>query len=144
MTPTINTHLELLTEQLSCLFRYVNDKKIHRKTFGEFSPLVINGDSVITYQYQDLTDGRSVARILVDTENRLIEFTQYYNFGVLLNTIARLSSDEDRNNPRYTVSEYINRYDHDEATVKEALIDLEYAISIVTENLAHQVVSFGG
>lgn len=140
MTPSINTHVELLTEQLSCLFRYVNDRRIHRSKYNQFKPLAIEDHATVTYKHEGQANGRSVVTIAVDTDNRLFEVRQHFNFGVMLNMEVYVSTTTDRLLD-FTLSEFVNRYSSDEAAVKETLIDFEYAISVVTENIATQVVN---
>lgn len=142
MTPTINTHLELLVEQLSCVFRYINDRRIHRSKFGQFQPLVVDGVTTLRYLYEELTGGRSIVSVMVFTEHRTFHFIQHYNYGVLLNVEVRVS-DEDINNPLYTMAELINRYSSDLATVKDAMVDFEYALSLVTEHVSKQLNQLG-
>lgn len=142
MTPTINTHLELLVEQLSCVFRYINDRRVHRSKFKEFHPLIVDGISTLQYHHEELTAGRSIASVMVFTEHRTFHLIQHYNYGVLLNVEIRVS-DEDINNPLYTMAELINRYSSDLATVKDAMVDFEYALSLVTEHVSKQLNQLG-
>lgn len=142
MTPTINTHVSLLQEQLSCLFRFVNDRRVHRTAFNRFKPMSLESDGSVSYKHEDYGSGRSSVIVTVDTVNREFQFQQNYNFGVLLGLQVRVSNVKDKQT-KWLLDEYINRMDADEADIKETLIDFEYAISVTTENMASNLVSVG-
>lgn len=142
MTPTINTHASLLLDQLSCLFRSANDKRVHRTTFNKFHPAMQEGVEVVKYRHEEQSGGRSCVIVTVDLDNREFQFQQNYNFGVLLNLHVRVSKDTDKQS-KWMLEEYLNRMDADEADVRETLIDFEYAISVMTENMASNIAQIG-
>lgn len=142
MNESINIHRVLLTDQLSCLFKFVNDNKIHRSKFSDFTPVFSEGQSVVRYQYNELNAGRGVNVISVDTEHRLFNFVQHYNYGVLLH-VEVMTTDEDPNNPRYTLNDFLINHANDEEIIKNVMIDFEYALSLVTENISKQKIVQG-
>lgn len=142
MTPAMNSHLEMLMSQLSCVFQFVNERKIHRSKWANFRPTWIDQDVQLDYSYVELNAGRSVAVVSVDTEQRKYQFTQHYNYGVLLNIEVR-TTIEDVKNPRHPIADVINHADLSEETIRNAMIDFEYALSLVTADVAKQVNNLG-
>lgn len=142
MTPVMNNHLTMLMSQLSCIFQYVNEKKVHRSKWQDFATTSIDKDVVLSYQYVEISAGRSVVSIQVDTEHRKFNFQQHYNYGVMLNTEATTTL----NFPgatQYQMAAFINKPEFDEGTIREAMIDFEYALSLVTLDVAKQVHYIG-
>lgn len=142
MTPVMNNHLTMLMSQLSCVFHYVNEQKIHRSKWKDFSTTSIDKDVVLSYQYDEISAGRSVVSIQVDTEHRKFNFQQHYNYGVMLNTEA-VTSLNYPDSPLYPMSTFINKPEFDEGAIREAMIDFEYALSLVTLDVAKQVHYIG-
>lgn len=142
MTTAINNHRALLTEQLSCIFKYVNDQRVHRTKFNTFKPLVVDDNTAIYYSHKEFINGRSEASIVVDIENRIFNFIQRYHFGVLLGLEVLVSGDGD-NTAKRSFEFYVNDHIEDEALIKELFIDFEYALSLVTENVATNLSLLG-
>lgn len=142
MTPVMNNHLELLLNQLSCVFQFVNERKIHRRDWSKFLPQVVDSDVTVLYNYTEVNAGRSVVSITIDTEHRKFNFQQHYNYGVLLNTEV-VTSLNYPGSQQYTMSAFINKPEFDEGAIREAMIDFEYALALVTADVAKQVNNLG-
>lgn len=135
-------HINLLMEQISCLFRYVNDARIHRSRFSEFKPLQVDGITAVSYRYETGLGGHSAVTITVETDNRKFEFIQQYNFGVLLNLHVNTQAHVGRT--RFPLRDLDTRLDIDDTEKHQILIDFEYAISLVTEHIAGQILLHQG
>lgn len=135
-------HINLLMEQISCLFRYVNDARIHRSRFSEFKPLQVDGETAVSYRYETGMGGHSVVTITVETDNRKFEFIQQYNFGVLLSLHVCTQANAGR--ARIPLRDIEARQDIDPNEKHQILIDFEYAISLVTEHIAGQILLHQG
>lgn len=141
MTPVINNQLELLQQQLACVFRFVNDRKVHRSKFRDFDPVQSNGN-ILQYRYDEATNGRSSATIDIFIEHRRLSFIQNYNYGVMLNVHVMVSERFDEE-PKFTIAEFVNNYSTDEGIIIEVMVDFEYALSLVTTDIAEQVHRLG-
>lgn len=111
---------EILCSQSSALFDYYNRSQLGRWEIGEFEPMVIDGNVIISYLIEPdpKNDARRKVTVKVNVEGRNFRFYRDYSYGVPLGGGVvynnKISPEKD-------------------------LIDLEYALSIATEHMASQI-----
>jgi len=113
-------HFEMLHLQIASIFKYYGSMVSDKWVMATYKPLTIDGVNVIEYSLEqdEATPAKRKLVITIMVEERQFTFYQNYNYGVPLdNGITYLPKQ-----------------------VNKDLIDLEYALSIVTEHTADQIV----
>ncbi|ARV76991.1 hypothetical protein PHABIO_360 [Pseudomonas phage Phabio] len=113
-------HFEMLHLQVASIFKYYGGMVSDKWVMATYKPLTIDGVNVIEYSLEqdEATPAKRKLVITIMVEERQFTFYQNYNYGVPLdNGITYLPKQ-----------------------VNKDLIDLEYALSIVTEHTADQIV----
>lgn len=112
-------HYELICAQIDSLFKYHNEKAAFKWQMADYQPLTIDGKNIITYSLVNDPDTNSQRKFVIDVdiEGERYSFYQNYRYGVMLD----------------------GGVTHKEIKASKGLIDLEMALSLVTENLASQL-----
>lgn len=144
MSKAYHIHGELLAAQAATLFKYVNDQKHHRSIFEKFSPVKYPEGEEIRYVHEpkSIPTNKSYSDIIVTLGGYQFVFRQWYNFGVMLDNEVRVYMSE-----LGTVGSLTKLLNHpcvSEEKRLELIIKAEFALSLITENLASNLTGLEG
>lgn len=123
MTSRSDIHFELLHVQVNSIFKYYSEHVTDKWCMANFEPLVDDGQVVVSYKVDQDPDSpaRRQLSITVTVDGRDFRFFQNYSYGVMLSGGVQYTPS----NPDKDIS------------------DLEYALSIGTEQTAYQLSKQG-